>query len=208
MLTLAQLRHWLSLCNTELQAAKDRLTELDRAIGDADHGLNMARGFAKVEEKLAAAPPADIAALFKTTGMTLLSSVGGASGPLYGTFFLKAAAPLAGKTELTLSGLAAAFEAGTQGVIQRGHAQTGDKTLIDVWLPVCAELTARQQESDTAAVLAALAQTARQASAATIPLQAKKGRASYLQERSIGHEDPGAASSLILIETLAQAVES
>lgn len=206
MITLAQLRQWLHHAHHALQREKDRLTELDRAIGDADHGLNMARGFAKVDDILTQTPPQDIGALFKTTGMTLLSSVGGASGPLYGTFFIKAAAPLAGKTDIRLAELAQAFDAGTQGVIQRGQAQAGDKTLCDVWLPVCNTLNEQKNNADIAAVLAQLAEQAQHAAAATIPLLAKKGRASYLQERSIGHEDPGAASSAILIQALAQAV--
>lgn len=206
MISQAQLRHWFTLCEQNLQNDKDRLTELDRAIGDADHGLNMARGFAKVGEKLQSSADADIAALFKTVGMTLLSSVGGASGPLYGTFFLKAAAPLAGKNAITLPELAQAFAAGTQGVVQRGQAQAGDKTLCDVWLPVCAALNDSAENADIAATLARIAALGADAARATIPLQARKGRASYLQERSIGHEDPGAASSAILLAALAKAV--
>lgn len=201
-LSREHLLQWLAHSAQAFKTHQDELTDLDREIGDGDHGLNMQRGFAKVAEKLpelSGKPPADI---LKTTGMTLLSSVGGASGPLYGTFFIKAAQSVGNSEHLDLPALAAAVQAGTDGIIARGHAQEGDKTLCDVWLPVCAHL--QHSRAPLAQAVQEAAAIAAQAADATIPMQAKKGRASYLQERSIGHKDPGAASSALLLAALAQ----
>lgn len=206
MINAQTLRNWLKHCDNDLHAAQDFLTNLDREIGDADHGLNMARGFAKVSEKLEASAELSIADLFKTTGMTLLSSVGGASGPLYGTFFIKAAQVIGDKTELSIADLASAFNAGTQGIISRGRAELGDKTMCDVWLPVNEWLSQQPADSNIKEALTQAQARAEAAAEATIPLQAKKGRASYLNERSIGHKDPGAASTAIIIAALAKAV--
>lgn len=208
MLTAQIFRNWLNHCNTDLHAAQDFLTDLDREIGDADHGLNMARGFGKVSEKLSASGELSIADLFKTTGMTLLSSVGGASGPLYGTFFIKAAQAVGDKTELSLAELAAVFTAGIQGIVSRGRAEVGDKTMCDVWIPVNEWLSALPADSDIKSALNQAQIRAEAAAEATIPLLAKKGRASYLNERSIGHKDPGAASTAIIIAALAKAVSA
>ena len=207
-ITQQQMIAWLDACARALTAHRQELTDLDTAIGDGDHGLNMHRGFVKVAEKLPACADYDIGAVLKTVGMTLLSSVGGASGPLYGTFFLKAAQASAGKNALTLADLAALVAAGTQGVIDRGHAQKGDKTMCDVWLPVSESLAAAQTSGETPAhALKAAAVRAAEAAEATVPMQARKGRASYLNERSIGHKDPGAASSALLVSALADVVD-
>ena len=206
-LTSAQYIAWMNRCAEALAAAQDELTALDTAIGDGDHGLNMQRGFAKVKEKLAAEAGKDLGSLSKTVGMTLLSSVGGASGPLYGTFFIKAATALNGKNEADLPTLAQAIADGSSGLIARGQAAVGDKTMVDVWQPVSAALTqAATSGADLKAVLQAAAETAQQQAEATIPLVAKKGRASYLGERSAGHKDPGAASSALLLRCLAESV--
>lgn len=202
-----QILAWFQRAAEALQQQQAHLTELDSAIGDGDHGLNMSRGFRKAEEKLTAAAPSDIGAVFKSVGMSLLSSVGGASGPLYGTFFLKAATAVNGKTELTTGDIAAAVHAGTAGIISRGQAKIGDKTMADVWLPVSAALqAAADNDLDPVSALKQAAALAETQADKTIPLPAKKGRASYLGERSIGHKDPGAASSALLLQTLAAAV--
>ena len=206
-LTSAQYIAWMNRCAEALAAAQDELTALDTAIGDGDHGLNMQRGFAKVKEKLAAEAGKDLGSLSKTVGMTLLSSVGGASGPLYGTFFIKAATALNGKNEADLPTLAQAIADGSSGLIARGQAAVGDKTMVDVWQPVSAALTqAATSGADLKAALQAAAESAQQQAEATIPLVAKKGRASYLGERSAGHKDPGAASSALLLQCLAESV--
>ena len=206
-LTSAQYIDWMNRCAEALAAAQDELTALDTAIGDGDHGLNMQRGFAKVKEKLATEAGKDLGSLSKTVGMTLLSSVGGASGPLYGTFFIKAATALNGKNEADLPTLAQAIADGSSGLIARGQAAVGDKTMVDVWQPVSAALTqAATSGADLKAALQAAAETAQQQAEATIPLVAKKGRASYLGERSAGHKDHGAASSALLLRCLAESV--
>ena len=198
---------WIEQSAAALSAAQDELTALDTAIGDGDHGLNIQRGFHKVAEKLHGQEGQDLGSLAKTTGMTLLSSVGGASGPLYGTFFIKAATALNGKNEADLPTLAQAIADGAAGIAARGHAVAGDKTMVDVWLPVSEALKqAAAGGTDLQAALQAAAQTAQAQAEATIPLVAKKGRASYLGERSAGHKDPGAASSALLLQCLAESV--
>ncbi|MDO4698484.1 MAG: dihydroxyacetone kinase subunit DhaL [Pasteurellaceae bacterium] len=202
-LTKTQLIQWLEQSAEQFNQQQHFLTELDTAIGDADHGLNMQRGFSKVVEKLPSCAEKDIGTILKTTGMTLLSSVGGASGPLFGTLFMKMAQPVAGKESLSLAEFTQALQEGVAGVVSRGKAELGDKTMCDVWLPVLETL---QTQTDLAIALRAAATTAEQAAANTVPLQAKKGRASYLGERSIGHQDPGATSAMLLIQTLHQVV--
>ena len=199
-LTNTQYINWINRCADALTAAQDELTAFDTVIGDGDHGLNMQRGFAKAKEKLATEAGKDLGSLSKSVGMTLLSTVGGASGPLYGTFFIKAATALNGKNEAELPTLA-------QAIAARGHAVAGDKTMVDVWLPVSEALKqAAAGGTDLQAALQAAAQTAQAQAEATIPLVAKKGRASYLGERSAGHKDPGAASSALLLQCLAESV--
>jgi phosphoenolpyruvate---glycerone phosphotransferase subunit DhaL len=182
------------------------LTQLDAAIGDADHGANMNRGFQAVLGKLPGLADKDIGTILKTVGMTLLGTVGGAGGPLYGTFFIQAGTATAGKEELTLADWTAALDSAIQGVKMRGKAEPGDKTMIDALTP------ALQAVKDAAAggqplgeAVRLSAQAAEQGMKATIPLVARKGRASYLGERSADHQDPGATSTFLLLDSAARA---
>src|SRR3954471_2233976 len=184
------------------------LTKLDGAIGDGDHGTNMDRGMKKVLEKLEASDGDDIGASLKTVGMALVSSVGGAAGPLYGTLFLQMGQATAGKSDLDLPGFTAALDAGVQGVIKRGKAEPGDKTMLDALGPALEALREAGDDADVAGALGRAAEAAREGMEATIPLVARKGRASYLGERSAGHQDPGATSSHLLLQTVAEAVGS
>jgi dihydroxyacetone kinase-like protein len=198
-----QLIAWLEKLSRVMQDNRDLLTELDAAIGDADHGINIARGFDKVLEKLPTMKEKDIGTILKSVGMVLMSSVGGASGPLYGTFCMQAGLALAGKQEIDASGLVAFLDAGVKGIQQRGRAAQGDKTMLDVWAPVLN--TVEAAIADGASVKDALAKAVEAAEKGvqdTIPLRARKGRASYLGERSIGHRDPGAMSSYLMIRAL------
>jgi dihydroxyacetone kinase-like protein len=201
------IERWLRRCAEVFPAHKDELTALDAAIGDGDHGANMARGFAAVPAKLDALTSKEIDGLFRTTAMTLISQVGGASGPLYGKFFLQAATPAKGKLELTLPELCACLDAGLAAIMQLGKAALGDKTMVDALTPALASLHPQDGDTPGIALTRAVA-TAREAAEATIPLVARKGRASYLGERSAGHKDPGAASSALLLGALAETVNS
>ncbi len=184
---------------------KEYLTELDSAIGDADHGINMDRGFQNVLRKLPAVEDKDIGTILKTAGMALVSSVGGASGPLYGTAFMQAGMAAAGKRELTAEDLLAILEAALKGVIMRGRANLGDKTMVDALTPaINAMREALENGADLTEALDKATAAAEEGMKGTIPLIAKKGRASYLGERSIGHQDPGATSSYLLIRTMAE----
>lgn len=199
---------WLKACAAEFAAQQDYLTDLDREIGDADHGLNMNRGFAKVMEKLPTFEAQPIGGIMKGVGMTLMSSIGGASGPLYGTFFIRAATSTATKEELDLAELIKMLEDGTAGVVMRGKAEPGDKTMCDVWWPVMkAANDAKEAGSDLPTALDKMVAAGEEAAKGTIPMQARKGRASYLGERSIGHQDAGATSSLIMIKALAETIK-
>ena len=200
-ITKQQIVTWLELASGELEQQKDFLTDLDREIGDADHGLNMNRGFKKVMEKLPSIADKDIGTILKTTGMTLLSSIGGASGPLYGTFFIRSATSVMAKEALTVTELEKMLSDGVAGIVQRGKAEPGDKTMVDAWLPALEALKANQ-DADPATALAAAVDAAEQGVKDTITMQAKKGRASYLGERSIGHQDPGATSTHLLLKAL------
>lgn len=206
-MTKAQLLAWIDKQNAVFLEKKEYLTDLDAAIGDADHGINMNRGFAKVMEKLPAVADKDLSTILKTVGMTLMSSVGGASGPLYGTFWMKGAMALDGKAEMTTADFKAFLEAAVGGIVQRGRPELGDKTMYDLWGPVLAAVKATDDAAPLAEVVAAALPVAEAALAATIPLQARKGRASYLGERSIGHPDPGATSSLYMVQTLKEALD-
>jgi dihydroxyacetone kinase-like protein len=190
-----------------IEENKAHLSDLDQAIGDGDHGHNMARGFAAVTEKLAAAPGANPGEVLKTVAMTLISTVGGASGPLYGTLFLKMSTALGTASEIGLPAFAAAFKAGVDGVQMRGKAVLGEKTMLDVLIPVGAllekEAAAASSGKDAFAKDAALAADC---CAKTKDVVATKGRASYLGERSRGHIDPGAASSTLMVEVVAKAL--
>jgi phosphoenolpyruvate---glycerone phosphotransferase subunit DhaL len=181
------------------------LSGLDRAIGDGDHGENMNRGFQAILAKLDEAAPETPGAAFKLAAMTLMSKVGGAAGPLYGTAFLRAATSTGDAAELDTAALAAALAAARDGVVARGKAEPGDKTMIDAWTPaVEAARAAAEAGASPAEVLSAAAKAAEEGAVATDPMVARKGRASYLGERSAGHRDPGAASSALLLRAAAE----
>lgn len=192
---------WLKRSASKLREQRNYLTELDAAIGDADHGVNMDRGFTAVMAKLdAEGAPSDVGAILKTVGATLVSTVGGAAGPLYGTAFLRAGMTVAGKTSLEPGDIEDALEAALEGIKARGKAHAGEKTMIDALEPAVQAFSATLAEGrDAAAALTAAADAAEEGMRATIPLLATKGRASYLGERSIGHQDPGATSTALLL---------
>lgn len=206
--TRDQVVKWLEQTAAVMNENRAYLTQLDSPIGDADHGINMDRGFRKVLEKLPGVADKDIGNILKTTGMTLISSVGGASGPLYGTFFMRGGMAVDAKEELTGEDLATMLQAGVDGVVQRGRAQVGDKTMVDAWTPAMKALHDGFANGDDELVaLQAAVSAAEQGMKDTIPLQARKGRASYLGERSIGHQDPGATSSYLLLKALLDTLE-
>ena len=181
---------------------KDFLTDLDREIGDADHGVNMARGFQSVIEKVSQDDP-DIGACLKKTGMTLLSTVGGASGPLYGTAYMEAGKVLMGKDSLSPEDLKLALEAAIAGIQKRGKAEKGEKTMLDALIPASETFSAKIAEgADMVTALDSACEAAREGVEYTKTIIATKGRASYLGERSIGHQDPGATSALITLEAI------
>jgi dihydroxyacetone kinase-like protein len=183
---------------------KEYLTELDSAIGDADHGINMDRGMKAVVAKIDGQPPTDVGALLKTVGMTLVSTVGGAGGPLYGTLFLQLGTATAGKETLEAKDWAAALDAAVTGVQARGKAELEDKTMIDALIPARdAYQQALEEGASFTDGLRRSAAAAEDGVKATVPLVARKGRASYLGERSAGHQDPGATSSWLLLKTIA-----
>jgi dihydroxyacetone kinase-like protein len=194
---------WIRRFAADIEANKDYLTQLDAAIGDGDHGINMNRGMSAVLGKVdSGAGEQDVGALLKTVGMTLVSTVGGASGPLYGTLFLQMGGSVSGKGELGADDWAAALEAAIAGVQARGKAEPGDKTMVDALVPARDALKAAIADGATFAdALTRSADAAEQGMRDTIPLVAKKGRASYLGERSAGHQDPGATSSHLLLKT-------
>ncbi len=196
--------NWLNECGRVIADNKDYLTQLDSAIGDADHGANMDRGFKAALVKLPGVADKDIGTLLKSVGMTLVQTVGGAGGPLYGTFFMQAGTPTANKMELTVSDWSAALEAALNGVVARGKAQLGDKTMVDALTPALNAIKqAVSDGADQGESLRRSASAAEQGMKDTIPLVAKKGRASYLGERSAGHQDPGATSSFLLLKAAA-----
>jgi dihydroxyacetone kinase-like protein len=202
--TADQVRDWIRRFSAVIAERRAELVALDTAIGDGDHGTNMDRGMKKALEKLDSQEGADIGALLKTVAMALISSVGGAAGPLYGTLFLQMGTSAAGKEELDLAGWTAALDAGIKGVQARGKAEPGDKTMIDALLPALEAL--QSADGDMGAALAKAADAAEEGMKATIPLEARKGRASYLGPRSVGHQDPGATSSYLLMRSAADAL--
>jgi dihydroxyacetone kinase-like protein len=205
--TKAQIVAWLERLAAVYAENKTFLTELDSAIGDADHGINMDRGFKKVVERLPTVADKDIGNILKSTGMTLMSTVGGASGPLYGTFFMRAASAVEGRESLSNDDLVNLFEAAVEGVVKRGRAEMGDKTMVDALTPAVAGLRAAvEARQETVGALEAAVKAAEQGVQDTVPLQARKGRASYLGERSIGHQDPGATSSWLMLKTLFEVI--
>jgi len=194
---------WMTRFAGEMAEHRQELVRLDTAIGDGDHGTNMNRGMQKALEKLAASEQADPGAVLKTVAMALISSVGGAAGPLYGTLFLQMGTAMAGQGEVDLPGYSAAWRKGLEGVQSRGKARPGDKTMLDALLPA---VEALEQAPDLDNGLSAAVQGAEQGMNATTPLVARKGRASYLGERSKDHQDPGATSTYYLFKTAAEAL--
>lgn len=199
---------WMKGCTEQAHEHREELIELDRVIGDNDHGENVDRGFRAVVEKLETDAPASIVDVLKLTAKTLMSTVGGASGPLLGTAFLRAVKSVGGEA-LDGAGAAALIEAALEGITTRGKAQEGEKTMVDAWAP---EARAAREQADAGAgvadVLHAAAEAAAEGAEATIPLVATKGRASYLGERSAGHKDPGAASTALFIAAAADAASA
>ncbi|PRY42066.1 dihydroxyacetone kinase DhaL subunit [Geodermatophilus tzadiensis] len=196
---------WIRLFARLVAENRDALTELDAAIGDADHGANMHRGTTAALAAVDGAAPASAGALVKKVGMTLVSTVGGASGPLYGTFFLRVGTALGEEASVAPADVAAALRAGLEGVVTRGRAEAGDKTMVDALAPAvaaCEEALAAGRP--WAEALAAAADAAAAGRDATTPMVARKGRASYLGERSAGHQDPGATSAALLVAAAAQ----
>ena len=204
-LDAAWARRWIELAAADVAEQRDYLVDLDRAIGDGDHGENMDRGFKAVVEALGQAEPASVAEVLKTVAKTLMSTVGGAAGPLYGTAFLRAS-KAAGDGELDAAGVAAIIEGALGGIQARGKATTGEKTMVDAWTPALdAARAAAESGADAVATLQAAATAAEAGAAATEPLRATKGRASYLGERSIGHLDPGAVSTSLILRAAVRA---
>jgi len=202
-------RQWMAIFSTAIREAEPLLTQLDSAIGDGDHGVNMRRGMDAVEAKLEALALADLSGQMRVISTTLMSSVGGASGPLYGAFFLQSSHAALHKSELGLGDLTSTLEAGYRGVVQLGKAAVGDKTMVDTLAAAVRSLRASCTHYEALPeALKACRKAARLAAEATIPLVAKKGRASYLGERSIGTQDPGATSAWLLVDSLAQSVSS
>jgi dihydroxyacetone kinase-like protein len=205
-LSVQALQRWVREFAQLVEENKDHLTQLDAAIGDADHGTNMDRGLSAVTAALAGTTPPTAGALFKEVGMTLVRTVGGASGPLFGTFFLRVGTSLAERNEVLPADFAAALRAGLDGVVARGKADPGDKTMYDALAPAIDALDAALAAGEP------LADALRRAHAAaeegrdkTIPMLARKGRASYLGERSVGHQDPGATTVALLLRAAADA---
>src|SRR6266571_6089555 len=209
LMTNDDIMRWLERTADVLRENRTYLTELEAAIGDEDNGINMDRGFSAIRDKFPTMATMDIPTRLKTVGSTLVSTVGGAAGPLYGTAYLRAAGAVAGKQELTSADVVAMLEAFLGGIVARGRAQPGEKTMVDALTPA---LAAAKQALNDGASLAQI--TSRAASAAeegmkaTVPMLATKGRASYLGERSIDHQDPGATSSWLILRSLAETCAS
>jgi dihydroxyacetone kinase-like protein len=183
------------------------LTKLDSEIGDGDHGTNMHRGFQAALERLEGADPSTPADALKAVSMALISKVGGAAGPLYGTAFLRASTALQGKDEVSAEDAAEALEAALGGIKQRGKAEVGDKTIVDALEPAAEAAKGAVSDGSAAAVLRAAAEAAKEGAESTVPLTARKGRASYLGQRAAGHQDPGATSTYLLLDAAARALE-
>jgi len=208
LMTNDDVMRWLERTADVLHENRTYLTDLDSAIGDADHGINMDRGFSAVRNKFPAMATMDIATRLRTVGSTLVSTVGGAAGPLYGTAYLRAAGVVAGKQELTPADVVSMLDAFLGGIVARGKAHPGEKTIVDALTPALA--TAKQalnEGAPLAQVTNRAAAAAEEGMKATIPMLATKGRASYLGERSIGHQDPGATSSWLILRSLAETCE-
>jgi phosphoenolpyruvate---glycerone phosphotransferase subunit DhaL len=194
---------WMQRYAAKVKQQREELVRLDTAIGDGDHGTNMDRGMTNALERLGADEQPDAGAVLKTVAMALVSKVGGAAGPLYGTLFLRMAAGLEGQAEIDLAGYAAAWRRGLEGVEARGKAEAGDKTMVDALIPA---VEALEGASELDSGLREAAEGARRGMEATIPMIARKGRASYLGERSKDHQDPGATSTYYLHLTAAESL--
>ncbi len=204
-MTKEDMIRWLERIADVLHENAQYLTQLDSPIGDADHGINMDRGFTAVRAKFASMATMDMATQLRTVGSTLVSTVGGASGPLYGTAFLRAGGAVAGKDDLSSEDVVAMLDAFLGGIVVRGKAKPGEKTMVDALTPaLAAAKEALSQGANLAQITARAAAAAEDGMKATIPLLATKGRASYLGERSIGHQDPGATSSWLILRSLAE----
>ena len=201
---------WMRRFGAEIEEHRQELVRLDTAIGDGDHGTNMDRGMRKALANLETLEGDDIGGALKAVGMALVSSVGGAAGPLYGTLFLQMGTATAGAEKLDVAGFADALDAGVKGVQARGKAEPGDKTMVDALLPAVAALREAAAAGDTSLSEAAgrAAAAAEEGMKATIPMEARKGRASYLGPRSVGHQDPGATSSYLLLRSAGEAFTS
>lgn len=203
MIRLEQLHEWLEKANEKIQNNKEFLTQLDQAIGDGDHGINMSRGFKEAINKIRASTYHDIGSFFQDVSMVFIAKVGGASGPLYGTAFMKAAMALKGKSVLTIQELAFALKESVSGIKMRGNAQAGEKTMLDVWEPVVDYLASSGDSFSWQEVRRISLEQMEH----TRQMEARKGRAAYLGSRSVGHLDPGSVSSAYLFEALAETME-
>ena len=196
---------WLAAAQSVFAENRQRLTEMDQAVGDGDFGISLDRGFTAVQAELSANPPADIRTVFSNVATVLIKTMGGTSGPLLGTFFLRAGATCAGKAELAAADVVALFQAGVEGLQQRGKAALGDKTMLDALIPaVDAMRGALEAGSGLTEILDRGAAAAEAGARATITMQARKGRASYLGDRSVGHQDAGATGSYLLLKAAAE----
>ena len=203
--TTQDVLRWLDVLQKVFNENRQQLTDLDSAVGDGDFGISLDRGFTAVQAELSANRPTDLRAAFQIVAMILIKTMGGSSGPLLGTFFLRAAATCAGKSELAPADVVALFQAGVEGLQQRGKAALGDKTMMDAWLPaVDAMRSALESGSGLAEILERGAAAAEAGMRATITMQARKGRGSYLGERSVGHQDPGATATYMLFQAAAE----
>jgi dihydroxyacetone kinase-like protein len=208
-ITAEQVIRFIEGVAARIKEHRDELVQLDSAIGDADHGINMDRGFTMVLEKLPTVADKDIGTILKTVGMTLVSTVGGASGPLYGTAFIRAGMALADRYELTPAEVVAALEAALEGIMARGKAQRGEKTMVDAIGPGVDVLKEAQASGeDFVSAMRRSVAAVEAGMKATIPMLATKGRASYLGQRSVGHQDPGATSSFYIAQVMLEIIES
>jgi dihydroxyacetone kinase-like protein len=200
---------WLDALHTLFLEKRQELTDLDSAVGDGDFGISLDRGFTAVKAELSAKPPADLKAVFQNTATVLIKSMGGSSGPLIGTLFLRAGATVADKSELRPADVVALFQAGVEGMQQRGKAERGDKTMMDAWLPaVDAMRGALEAGGGLTEVLERGTAAAEAGAEATKTMSARKGRASYIGERSVGHPDPGAIAVAMMLNAAAEAWRS
>jgi dihydroxyacetone kinase-like protein len=208
-ITKKDIIEWLKNTAVVLEKNAQYLTDLDSPIGDADHGINMNRGFKKVMSKLHQVEDKDIGTILKTAGMALVTSVGGAGGPLYGTFYMDAGRVVGGKIKLSTNDLIDLLNAGLKGVVRIGKTNLGDKTMVDAIHPAVEVLKKTLvNNKDVIKALHCMTEAAYKGMKDTIPMLAKKGRASYVGERSIGHQDPGATSSYLILKTLLKTIES